>query len=86
VIFAYLLSFHQYVRNYVRFKVLTAANMQIRAVWVIAPCSLVGIHRRFRDAFCLNHQGNKCPDDESFALIPGTWLRVIYEMRSVNAS
>jgi hypothetical protein len=24
--------------------------------WVVAPCSLVEVYQRFRDAFCLRHQ------------------------------
>jgi hypothetical protein len=31
----------------VRFQVLTAASMKIRAFWNIAPCSLVGVDRCF---------------------------------------
>jgi hypothetical protein len=26
--------------------------------WVVAPCSLVEVYRRFRDACCLHHQGD----------------------------
>jgi hypothetical protein len=32
----------------------------------VAPCSLVDTDRRFRDAYCLHHQGDKSqntPDD-----------------------
>jgi hypothetical protein len=25
--------------------------------WVVAPCSLVEVYRRFRGAYCLHHQG-----------------------------
>jgi hypothetical protein len=32
----------------VRFQVLTAASMRIRAFWDVAPCSLVEVDRRFR--------------------------------------
>jgi hypothetical protein len=49
-----------YGANYkvpVRFQVLTAASMKIRAFWDVAPCSLVGVDRRFRGAYCLHHQG-----------------------------
>jgi hypothetical protein len=28
---------------------------KIRAFWGIAPCSLVGIDRRFRGTYCLHH-------------------------------
>jgi hypothetical protein len=42
----------------VRFQVLTAASIKIRAFWVVAPCSLVGLDRRFRGAYCLHNQGD----------------------------
>jgi hypothetical protein len=32
----------------VKFQVLTAANMKMAIFWVVAPCSLVGLIRRFR--------------------------------------
>jgi hypothetical protein len=32
--------------------------MKMAVFWVVAPCSLVEIDRRFRDAYCLHHQGN----------------------------
>jgi hypothetical protein len=31
--------------------------MKIKGFWDIAPCSLVGVHPRFRGAYCLHHQG-----------------------------
>jgi hypothetical protein len=41
----------------VRFQVLTAASVMFRAVfWVILPCKMI-VDRRFRDAYCLHHQG-----------------------------
>jgi hypothetical protein len=27
--------------------------------WIMAPCSLVYVDRRFRDAYCLNRQGGQ---------------------------
>jgi hypothetical protein len=30
--------------------------MKIAVFWVITPCSLVQVYRRFRDACCLRHQ------------------------------
>jgi hypothetical protein len=45
------------VQTYTRFQVLTAASMRIRAFWNLAPCSLVGVDRRFRDAYYFHHQG-----------------------------
>jgi hypothetical protein len=35
------------------FQVLMAANMKIRVFWDKAQCSLVGVDRRFRRAYCL---------------------------------
>jgi hypothetical protein len=34
--------------KFVRFQVLTTVSMEIRASWDVAPCSLVGVDRRFR--------------------------------------
>jgi hypothetical protein len=39
----------------VRFQVLTAASMKMAVFWVLVPCSLVELYRRFRGAFCLHH-------------------------------
>jgi hypothetical protein len=44
--------------RYLRFYVFTAVSMKIRAFWDIVPCSLIGVHWRFRGAYCLHHQGN----------------------------
>jgi hypothetical protein len=46
-------------RQYVIFQVLKAANMKMAVLWVVAPCSLVEVYRRFRGACCLYHQGDK---------------------------
>jgi hypothetical protein len=48
---------------FVRFQVLMAASMKFRVFWDVAPCSLVGVDRRFRDAYCLHQQGRYHPDD-----------------------
>jgi hypothetical protein len=32
----------------VRFEVLTAARIKMAVFWVVAPCSLVEVYRRFR--------------------------------------
>jgi hypothetical protein len=39
---------------FVRFQVLMAASMKIRAFWDIAPCSLVGVGGRFRGSMHLS--------------------------------
>jgi hypothetical protein len=41
----------------VRFQVLTAASMKMTVFWDVAPCSMVDTDRRFRVAYCVNHQG-----------------------------
>jgi hypothetical protein len=41
----------------VRFHVLTVVNIKMRVALDIASCSLVGVYRCFRDAYCLHHQG-----------------------------
>jgi hypothetical protein len=43
--------------SFVRFKVLTATSMKMTVFSDVAPCSLVDTDRRFRDAYCLHHQG-----------------------------
>jgi hypothetical protein len=39
----------------VGFEVLTAASMKMAVFWVVAPCSLVEVYRRFKGACCLHH-------------------------------
>jgi hypothetical protein len=48
--------FSKILGHFVRFQVLTAASMKIRAFWDVAPCSLIGVDRRFRGLYCLHHQ------------------------------
>jgi hypothetical protein len=31
---------------------------KVTVFWVVVPCSLVEVYRRFRDACCLHHQGS----------------------------
>jgi hypothetical protein len=31
--------------------------------WIVVPCSLVEVYRRFRGACCLHHQVDRCPND-----------------------
>jgi hypothetical protein len=40
------------------FHVLTAASTKMAVFWAVAPCSLVEVHRHFRGAYCLHHQGH----------------------------
>jgi hypothetical protein len=44
----------------VRFQVLTAAKMKFTVLWDVAPCSLIGVGRRFRGAYCLHHRPEDC--------------------------
>jgi hypothetical protein len=46
------------VVNVVRLLVLTTASMKTAAFWNIAPCSLVKVHLRFRDPYCIHRQGD----------------------------
>jgi hypothetical protein len=39
--------------NIVRFQVLTAASMKMAVFWVVVPCNLVEVYRRFGNAYCL---------------------------------
>jgi hypothetical protein len=34
-------------------------GQEMVAFWFVAPCSLVEVYLRFRDAYCLHHQGNR---------------------------
>jgi hypothetical protein len=38
-------------------------RLKMAVFWDVAPCSLVEIDSRFRDALCLHHQGRHRPDD-----------------------
>jgi hypothetical protein len=44
--------------KYTTFEVLTAASVKMAVFWVVAPCSLVEVYRRFRGACCLHYQGD----------------------------
>jgi hypothetical protein len=43
----------------VGFEVLTAVSTKMAVFWVVAPCSLVEVYKRFRGPCCLHHQGDK---------------------------
>jgi hypothetical protein len=40
------------------FEVLKAASMKMAVFWVVSPCSLVKVYRRFRCPCCLHHLGD----------------------------
>jgi hypothetical protein len=52
-----VLSNYIKIFNKVGFEVFMAASMNMAVIWVVAPCSLVEVYRRFRGACCLHHQG-----------------------------
>jgi hypothetical protein len=33
--------------------------------WVVAPCNLVDVYRRFRGTYCLHHQGDLMTEEAS---------------------
>jgi hypothetical protein len=43
---------------FVRYQVYLAAGLKMAVFWVVAPCSMVEVHRRFRDACCLHRQSD----------------------------
>jgi hypothetical protein len=49
-----------------------AASMMMAVFWVVEPCSLIEVYRRFKGAFCLHHQG----DDEEALVNMEMKLRV----------
>jgi hypothetical protein len=51
---SFLHLYNQVIMN-VRFQVPTAASMEFRAFWDVAPCSHVEVDRRFIGAYCLHH-------------------------------
>jgi hypothetical protein len=54
----YFAKCNLYFANYLyseRFHVLTVANNKVRALWHISQCSVFGIDRRFKGAYCLHH-------------------------------
>jgi hypothetical protein len=49
-------NFSNNVRH-VGFEVLTAVSTKMDVFWVVTPCCLVEVYRRFRGPCCLHHQG-----------------------------
>jgi hypothetical protein len=41
----------------------TWSPMKMAVFWVVAPCILVEVYRRFGGACCLHYQGDDHPDD-----------------------
>jgi hypothetical protein len=46
-----------YLTHSEQVEVLTAAGIKMDVFWVVAPCSLTEVYRRFRGAFCLHYPG-----------------------------
>jgi hypothetical protein len=44
----------------VRFEVLTAASTKMAVFWAVAPCSLIEVNRRFRDAASIIRAMSAC--------------------------
>jgi hypothetical protein len=52
------------IHDDIRGKNNTFCNLKLTLFWVVAPCSLVEVYRRFKDACCLHYQGGAHrPDD-----------------------
>jgi hypothetical protein len=41
----------------VRFQFLKTASVKMTVFWDAVPCSVLEVYLRFRDAYCLYHQG-----------------------------
>jgi hypothetical protein len=45
---------------------MTRNSLKVTVFWVVVPCSLVEIRRRFRGTYCLHQKGdNRCDDGGS---------------------
>jgi hypothetical protein len=57
-----LIFLHEQLRSYEmrarRDKETTILISKMAVFWVVAPCSLVQVYRRFRGICCLHHQGD----------------------------
>jgi hypothetical protein len=47
----------------VLFEALMAVSRKMAVVWVVAPCRLVWVYRRFRGLYCLQRQSDDRPTD-----------------------
>jgi hypothetical protein len=72
---------------------LTAVSTKMDVFWVVAPCSLVEVYRRFRGACCLHHQGmqSKREDEQNILLetchdilLQNTYALTIYNHISIS--
>jgi hypothetical protein len=72
-----------YYEKKVRFQVLTVARMMTTVFWIVAPCSLVEVYRRFRGPCCLHHQGDESLIMEA-ASTPETSVNVYQTTRHNN--
>jgi hypothetical protein len=44
-----------------------SASMKMAVFWVVVPCSLVEVYRRFKGDCCLHHQGAMVMDASSMS-------------------
>jgi hypothetical protein len=54
--------------------------VKIRAFWDVAPCSLIGVHRRLKGAYCLHHQ------DDEYYIMMGTTSIIALMIEAVRTS
>jgi hypothetical protein len=54
--------------------------------WVVAPCRLERVHRRFRGLYCLHLQGDECMSLPTFrgSVLPPSSGRWVYEFTNVS--
>jgi hypothetical protein len=45
-------------RHIIQPRTRTTFILKMAVIWVVAPCSLAEVYRRFRGTCCLNHQGD----------------------------
>jgi hypothetical protein len=59
-------------------------QLKIKAFWDVAPCSLVGVDRRFRGAYCLAQMMNAVRTSETSISCNETTRRYIPEGSNLN--
>jgi hypothetical protein len=52
---------------------MTTLLIQMAVFWVVAPCSLPEVYRRFRGACYLHHQGDNIFFFRGFTVLEGPW-------------
>jgi hypothetical protein len=59
-------------------EVLTAVTMKMAVFWVVVPCRLVWVYRRFRGLYCLHHQDDHPRRQPTSYLLDATLLFFIF--------